>query len=286
DIYGRPGRKKYAGVQCKGRSKWPPDTLTTDDIDAEVAKAKKYRPKLTEFIIATVDPNDKKIQDHARKITERHANNSLFSVTVASWAESTRRLTQHGDLVAKHYGYVYNAEIKQDVKELPDRILQAVRQEIADLRAGDRAALQAENVISVPSIAEALERDLAGRYERALHRSFFPEAAIADEFQNLADAASDAQYASVSASLRRRVLLRASRSASVHGLGERNKQLFELAQKLSGPDSDLPARASIAEAAGDADDAIRILRDQKDPDSRSTLLSILFRSRGPAAALE
>src|SRR5664280_709741 len=92
DIYGRPDGEKYAGVQCKGRSKWPPDPLTTADIDEEVAKAKKFTAKLSEYTIATVDPNDNAVQDHARKITEQHAKEKLFSVYVAAWPELTRRL--------------------------------------------------------------------------------------------------------------------------------------------------------------------------------------------------
>ncbi len=103
DIYGRPDREKYTAVQCKGRSKWPPDPLTINDIDAEVAKARNFTPKLSEYIIATVDPNDNAVQDYARKITEKHSKTGLFSVHVAAWPELIRRLTQHPDLIKKHY---------------------------------------------------------------------------------------------------------------------------------------------------------------------------------------
>jgi hypothetical protein len=287
DIYGRPGGERYAGVQCKGRSKWPPDPLTTADIDEEVAKARKFTPKLAGYTIATVDPNDKVVQDHARKLTEKHAKQGLFSVHVAAWPELTRRLTQHPDLIKKHYGYIANAEIQQDVRELPQRLVEAIREQLPALGANEQTSLLAAATMPTnPSIAQAMERDLSGRYEVALQRSLFPESAIRDEFQNLADAASETQYAAVPAALRRRVLLRASRSASARGFVERGKSLLSLAQGLSGPDSEIPARARIAEAEGDASGAIGILRDQNDADSRSTLLSVLLRSRGPAEALQ
>lgn len=61
--------------------------------------------------------------------------------------------------------------------------------------------------------------------------------------------------------------------------------LLQEAQRLSGGDSDLPARARIAHAKGDVEYAISLLRDEKDADSRSTLLDILFGSRGRDAAL-
>jgi hypothetical protein len=286
DIYGRPDGKNYAGVQCKGRSKWPSDPLRTTDIDEEVAKARAFSPKLSEYTIATVDPNDVVVQDHARKLTEQHAKDGLFSVHVASWPELTRRLTQHPDLVKKHYGYVSNSQIQQDVQGIPDRVVQAIREQLPSLGTNEQKNLLASPAITPdPSITQALERDLKGRYEAALQRSLFPENGKLDEFQNLADAASGQQYAAVSASLRRRVLLRASRSASVRGFVERAKSLLQLAEALSGVDSDLPACARIAEAESDVQSAIAILRDQTDADSRSTLLNILFRARGTEAAL-
>ena len=49
DIYGKPRRGK-AGVQCKGKRRWPPPPLKISDIDKEVAAAKKFKPRLTECI--------------------------------------------------------------------------------------------------------------------------------------------------------------------------------------------------------------------------------------------
>ena len=57
------------------------------------------------------------------------------------------------------------------------------------------------------------------------------------------------------------------------------------ARALPGEDTDAPAMARLAEARGEVDEAIRLLRDRQDADSRSTLFNILYRARGDAAPL-
>jgi hypothetical protein len=144
----------------------------------------------------------------------------------------------------------------------------------------------AEGATQDPAIVEAVERDLAGRYMRAMRRSFFRETAKVDEFESLADVASEAQYANVASELRRRILLRASRSVAVRGSVEKAEVLLSAAQALPGADSDVLAHARIMEKRGDIDGALALLRDANDADSRSTVLNILFRHRGGDAALK
>jgi len=274
DIYGRPDGKRYDAVQCKGRSKWPPKMLTIADIDAEVAKAKNFKPKLRSFTIATVDPNDKSLQDHARKLTEQHGSR-LFSVHIAAWPEIIRRLTQYPDLIEKHYGYVANATIRKDIAELPELVAQSV----ANRLQGRASPTPSIAVTADPSIAQALERDLVTRYDDAIRRQLFPESISHNEFDALADQALSAEYAGVDSALRRKVLLRGARAAAVRNDPRRANQLLEKAEPLAGPESSASARARIAESEGDVDNAISMLRDEEDPESRSTLMSILLRAR-------
>ncbi len=281
DIYGRPDGTKYAGVQCKGKRKWPPPPLKTSDIDEEVTKAKEFDPPLTEFTIATIAADDGPLQDHVRKITGQHEKDGLFSVHVVGWGELSRRLTQHADLVEKHYNYVALDTLRTEFRNVVERLCDA-----PSLLEGSRTLPDIPASGHDAAVTQALERDLSGRYEAALQRSFFTETAPIDEFQNLADSALDKQYSGVSESLRRRVLLRASRSATVRKLPERGKVLLSEAQKLAGEDSDIPARARIAEASGDVQGAIALLRDLTDADGRSTLFNILYHARGADAALE
>jgi len=65
-------------------------------------------------------------------------------------------------------------------------------------------------------LTEALERDYAARYERLLQRSVFSELHNRDEFAPLASELLETKGAP-SSYLRRKILLRASRSASIHG---------------------------------------------------------------------
>ena len=110
---------------------------------------------------------------------------------------------------------------------------------------------------------EALERDFAARYRRALKRSFFYENTI-DLFQLLAREILDGQLTILSQELRRRIFLRAARSAAIRNEPANAERYFNAASQLKGPDSDLPARARIAERRGDLDQAIQILRDVTD----------------------
>ena len=81
DISGRPNQKnKYAGVQCKGKDNYTNKKLTEKEVKAEVEKAKSFKPKLSEFIIATTGPKDTKIEELARAITEKHLRIGFFSV--------------------------------------------------------------------------------------------------------------------------------------------------------------------------------------------------------------
>ncbi|MFX6019124.1 hypothetical protein ABTF08_19800, partial [Acinetobacter baumannii] len=56
-------------------------------------------------------------------------------------------------------------------------------------------------------------------------------------------------------------------------------------QSLPESESDAPGRARLAVAEGRLDEAIQILRDRADPDSRSVLLSILGKERSRDEAL-
>jgi hypothetical protein len=132
---------------------------------------------------------------------------------------------------------------------------------------------------------DALERDFSTRYRQAQQRSFFGEVQKQDQFQPLAREILDGNLTVLSEALRRRILLRATRSAAVRKDAPAAGRFMAATVGLRGPDSDVPAKARLAEASGDIDTAIQILRDEVDPDSRATLLSIVSRTRGNDVAL-
>jgi len=289
DIYGKPSGSGYAGVQCKGRHRWPPRPLTTTEMDKEVAKALKFLPALAEFTFATIAADDARIQDHARLITEQHTPLGLFSVHVVGWDEFVRRLTKYPALIEKHYSFVSNSSIREEVRKIP---LETVRLFVEQLATDSRFATQAEAAAldSARTLAEganaAVDRDLAARFSDAMQRSLFPEALSADPFTSLAQEVIQGAAKAASSSLRRRVLLRASRMAAIRGQIGEAQTLLDAGSALSGDDSDLPARARIAQAEGRVDTAIKLLRDERDADAVSTLLSILLKDKGDDVALE
>jgi hypothetical protein len=132
---------------------------------------------------------------------------------------------------------------------------------------------------------DALERDFASRYRQALRRSSFPEAQKDDLFQPLAQQIIDGELVVLSQELRRRIFLRAARSASLKKDLPAAERYMAAATGLNGPDSDLPAKARLVEAKGEVDKSVQLLRDAPDPDSRSTLFTILAKARGDDAAL-
>ncbi|HKJ73148.1 MAG TPA: hypothetical protein VKA19_03455 [Alphaproteobacteria bacterium] len=99
DVYGRRERREqhWVGVQCK--QKGDSQELTKDELEKEVAEAKKFRPRLLELIVVTTAPDDAKIQQVARDITETHEKNGLFSVEVWGWGTLEREITKYKDAI-------------------------------------------------------------------------------------------------------------------------------------------------------------------------------------------
>jgi len=136
------------------------------------------------------------------------------------------------------------------------------------------------------STVEALGRDLERRLiiaERSLGfmETWTPEL---DPFAALAREALEPN--SAPEAVRRRVLLRATRSAALRGALTEAEEFFATAEALDGPADAEPARARLLQARGETDEAIRLLRDRTDPDSASTLLDILRLQKGDAWLVE
>ena len=115
DLRGIDQQNKQCGAQCKGKRNWPPSKLTKDEIDGEIAKAKKFRPKLDEFILLTTAPNDVTVQDHVAALNKSKSNGIDFRVEVYSWDEIRRRLSNYPDLLQKHYPTIFRKPVAAEV---------------------------------------------------------------------------------------------------------------------------------------------------------------------------
>ena len=119
DIFGLRNGTDNAGVQCKGKSRWPAKNLTKKEIDKEIIKAQKFTPELRELIFATTSDNDVKIQDYVHKINED--NLIGFKVYIYWWPEITRRLNRYDDLIKKHFGFTQIGSIEKKIEALAEQ---------------------------------------------------------------------------------------------------------------------------------------------------------------------
>ena len=86
DVYGQR-QDEWIGVQCKQKDGLLRTKLTVKELEEEVEAAKKFKPMLTSFILATTGPRDAIAQQRARELTERHEQRGLFTVEVWSWED-------------------------------------------------------------------------------------------------------------------------------------------------------------------------------------------------------
>ena len=104
DIYGRPHKGNlWSGIQCKCKNDGLNKNLTASEVKEEIQKAKSFVPRLSEFIIATTGPKDTKIEELARKITQEHLKEGLFSVNIWGWNDIKERLEDFPKVKNKHY---------------------------------------------------------------------------------------------------------------------------------------------------------------------------------------
>lgn len=104
DVYGRDRvEDKFVGVQCKGKDEGYGAALSKAELLAEVNKAKSFVPKLDVFIVATTAPNDSAIQEEARLLSEKHSAKGLFEVRVQGWQTLRQHISDHNDILQKHF---------------------------------------------------------------------------------------------------------------------------------------------------------------------------------------
>ena len=87
DIYGqRLNSGDWVGIQCKGKDSAYGMHVTERELRAEVAKARKFKPKLSEFFLITTGPHDAVIQEAARQITdEERRRRRKLRISVWGW---------------------------------------------------------------------------------------------------------------------------------------------------------------------------------------------------------
>jgi tetratricopeptide (TPR) repeat protein len=104
DVYGTDRvENRFVGVQCKGKDQGYGAELTGTELRAEIEKAKTFDPPVDVFIVATTAPNNIKIQQLARTITRKHAEQGLFEVRVQGCGTLQQWVTDDRELFSKHF---------------------------------------------------------------------------------------------------------------------------------------------------------------------------------------
>jgi hypothetical protein len=116
DVYGR--RKstgnQWVGAQCKRSA----DPITESELQAELAKAKKFTPPISEFHLVTTAARDQAIQNVARLLTERLASsNRPIEVRVWGWQDIEEEASKHAAAL-KAFDPTWNPYAEQSRDEL------------------------------------------------------------------------------------------------------------------------------------------------------------------------
>lgn len=136
DIFGRPDQGElWAGVQCKGKDNYAEKTITEEEVETEVEKAKSFTPRLSQFIIATSGKRDANIQKVARRITEKNLSKGLFSVYIWSWQDILDRLEEFPEIIESYYSGLGldSATLKRKIDEVKETT-QAILENTGDIK--------------------------------------------------------------------------------------------------------------------------------------------------------
>jgi tetratricopeptide (TPR) repeat protein len=169
----------WYGVQCKGKDANYGAKLTKADIDAELAKANTFEPKLGHWIIATTAAEDGKLQEYARKLTVARKAWGLCPVTVYGWGDIDTLLRKHLDVTRRFYPSHFENIIPASKFHVPQAFhlsdyfsdplnhLQTLRKQL--LAQGETAVLAKANVQGMGGVGKT---QLALKYSHDFRESY------------------------------------------------------------------------------------------------------------------
>jgi hypothetical protein len=103
DIYGQKNiSKNYVAIQCK---RYGEKKLSVQRIVAELEKADSFPSPISEYLIATTESRDAKIQDFIRILNDERKSENKFTVYIVFWEDLCSDLAHpdNYDLLKKYY---------------------------------------------------------------------------------------------------------------------------------------------------------------------------------------
>lgn len=101
DIVCRTPTGEVVGIQCKRLHEGASPARMNAMLAAEIQKARTFDPPLQKFILVTDTANDVELQAAARRATQAHAAQGLFSVNVHGWDWIEGLLSQWPDIAVR-----------------------------------------------------------------------------------------------------------------------------------------------------------------------------------------
>lgn len=102
DVWGKK-EGAWRGVQCKKKGYDDRVGVTKEELAEEVAKARKFEPKLSHWCLVTTAPKDARIEEEARATSEGHAKAGLFEVRVLGWEDLVHLIGDYDEVIDKHF---------------------------------------------------------------------------------------------------------------------------------------------------------------------------------------
>lgn len=103
DVYGVPkGETQYYGIQCKGKDDYTNSSLTQNEVDTEINKAKTFKPKLKKFYFATTANKDTIIEEYIREKDIESRANGDFEIHLFSWEDIVDLLEENKNVLTRY----------------------------------------------------------------------------------------------------------------------------------------------------------------------------------------
>ena len=99
DIYGEDDLGRCVGVQCKLTE----NNLDISSIRREVTKARKFRPNIEAFYIATTALADARLQQRVRLLSSDRVKRKQFPIGIFFWHDLVQELSKNPAEFKKHY---------------------------------------------------------------------------------------------------------------------------------------------------------------------------------------
>lgn len=285
DVIGHRNRdaKRLVGVQCKVKEEGK--ELTDTEVRQEVKKALTYSPKLVEYIIVTTAKDDIKLQQLAQQLARQQAKKGRkIAIDIWGWKTLEERINEF-----ESSREVFDPGFSPSIKKVREQLEAVVGRQSKQATKTDIVELAAklDEVASHTKLpAVYADRELQRRLSRGLRRRGFGESDWTKESAQLAHSVMDGELSQASVSLRADVLRRAARANADGKTIEKAKRYYEAFQALTSNEVDRIYVALVADAEGDSDRALRLLRQENSKDARAVIFNILLHVKDTNQALD